>query len=205
MNAKTREQQEAKTELKELIKPGDTVYTLLRHCAPSGMTRYIDVYVFCDNEPRRITWSVGKAVGITYDRKRESLKVGGCGMDIGFQVVYELAHALYGDGYACLGKGKCPSNYHSNHRNSVYCPGVKVGDGEYLHCYRADEEDGFTMRKKIQGEWITLSSRPHIIDQNGHKSICPTCDGNGTIPNPEGPERFDLTHKDGYALKHRWM
>jgi hypothetical protein len=34
---------------------------------------------------------------------------------------------------------------------------------------------------------------------------CPACKGAGRVPNPEGPERFDLVHTDGYALHHRWL
>ena len=66
---------------------------------------------------------------------------------MGFHLVYELSQRLYGGrgdgtgGYACLGKGKCPSSYHVNYR------------------------------------------------RNEHAE----------------PERFDLVHTDGYALRHRWL
>ena len=82
-------------ELKKLCKPGATVWTVLRHVSASGMTRWIDLYVIKKNEPMRITWHVSQLVG-TYDRKREALKVGGCGMDMGFHVVHNLSYALHG-------------------------------------------------------------------------------------------------------------
>lgn len=78
--------------------PGDTVYTVLRHVSPSGMTRWLDLYVIRDGEPLRMTWSVANALGWTYDRKREALKVGGCGMDMGFHAVYTLGSVLWREG-----------------------------------------------------------------------------------------------------------
>ena len=98
------ERDEALTMLRELCKPGCTVYTVLRKVSPSGMTRWIDLYVMQDNEPRRITWSAA-AVGVgTYDRD-DSIKIGGCGMDMGFALVYNLGRALYPDGFGVLSVG----------------------------------------------------------------------------------------------------
>ena len=71
-----------------------TVYTVLRHVSSSGMTRWLDLFVIVDGEPRRITWQVSQIIGGTYDRKREALKIGGCGMDMGFEAVYRLSHAI---------------------------------------------------------------------------------------------------------------
>lgn len=102
------------------LKPGETVYTSLVNCARSGMTRWIDLFVMRDNQPQRITWLAARATGYTYDRKREALKIGGCGMDMGFQAVYQLSSVLFRNGFDCVGKGEagsgtyCPSNDHSN-------------------------------------------------------------------------------------------
>lgn len=85
----------AADDLREIVKPGDTVFTILRHVSRSGMLRAIDCYVYRDNEPRRITWSVAKACGFTYSRRHEALTVGGCGMDMGFHVVYTLGRVLF--------------------------------------------------------------------------------------------------------------
>lgn len=94
------ERQEAIDQLKRYLKPGTTVYTILRHVASSGMTRWIDLYVFENNEPRRLTWNACLSTGYTYDRKREALKIGGCGMDMGFAVVYDLSKTVLGDATA---------------------------------------------------------------------------------------------------------
>lgn len=109
------ERAEACAELRETLKPGTTVYTVLRHVSRSGMSRDIDVYVIEDGEPRRITWTVAKAADLTYSRKAEAIKIGGCGMDMGFAIVYNLSRALYGQDhkFACIGEG-CPSNDHAN-------------------------------------------------------------------------------------------
>lgn len=92
------EKQEAIAELRKMLKPGDTVRTILRHRSASGMSRVIDVYIIRKNEPLRLTWKVGKAVGYSYDQKHEGLRVHGCGMDMGFDVVYNLGRALWPEG-----------------------------------------------------------------------------------------------------------
>lgn len=101
-------------ELRELIKPGDTVYSVLRHVSRSGMSRAISFYVYQDNKPFQLDYHISKVCGYSLHRKYEGLSVGGCGMDMGFSVVYNLSDTLYGGiGYKCLGE-KCPSNYHVN-------------------------------------------------------------------------------------------
>lgn len=94
---KTAERQEAVTELKQLLSKGDTVYTVLRHVSRSGMSRVMDLYIMRDNQPRRITWSAAKALDWGYSTRpgNEGLKVGGCGMDMGFHAVYTLASVLW--------------------------------------------------------------------------------------------------------------
>ncbi len=111
---------EALATLRECCKPGQTVYTVLRHVSRSGMQRALDVYVMEDNQPSRITWHVAVACGFTYSERHEALTVGGCGMDMGFAVVYDLSATLFREGFTCLGKD-CPSNDHSNGIQEV-CP-----------------------------------------------------------------------------------
>lgn len=129
MTKKQTQTAEAIADLKQLLTPGETVYTILKHVSTSGMYRAIDVYVFRDNEPRRITWSVAQAVGYRYDTKHEALGVGGCGMDMGFNVVYNLSRVLFRDGYECVGQN-CGSNDHSNGDRN-YEPHMHTGDGGY--------------------------------------------------------------------------
>ena len=106
MNAKQKERDEAVRELREILKPGDTVFTKLQHCSRSGMSRVIMPIVFRDNEPRYLGWLVAKACGDTYDRKNEGVKIGGCGMDMGFALVYNLARTLFPQGFKVEGRGR---------------------------------------------------------------------------------------------------
>ena len=100
MNAKEIERNEAIEQLKKYVTEGATVYTILRRVSPSGMTRHLDVFVLRENEPYRLTWKVCKALGYSYDRKQEALKISGCGMDMGFAVVYDLGLVLFKKGNA---------------------------------------------------------------------------------------------------------
>jgi hypothetical protein len=63
------------------------------------MTRWLDLYVMVDNEPLRITYKAAAAGSYSYDPKRDALKIGGCGMDMGFAVVYDLGRTMYPDGF----------------------------------------------------------------------------------------------------------
>ena len=226
-------------------------------------------------------------------RGREGIKIGGCGMDMGFALVNSLSERLYGGkrcdcgrwhirrpaqhgiaalgeweyqhadewkpylqgalrferrpeepldggaeyfyqyiancerckgsgnvigtGYQCLGKGKCPSNYHNNHRDRLRCEGV-TRDGEQVRCARPN--DGFFgKREEVPEDWpireIPIGETGEVYRQplttlftpegDYGREVCPTCGGVGDVPNPEGPERFDLEHFDGYAVSQRWL
>lgn len=92
------EQRESLEVLRTLLKPGTLVYTTLRHVSASGMTRWLDVFVADGNTIRDITGHVCDAADFKYCTRRHSLKIGGCGMDMGFQVVYCLGLSLWPDG-----------------------------------------------------------------------------------------------------------
>ena len=112
MTRKDAERQEAIERLREWIKPGDTVYTILRHVSRSGMSREIGVVLMDGKSDLHPNWAVSKAIGARQG-KSDGVVMGGCGMDMGFALVHELSYALYPDGFDCLGEG-CPSNDHSN-------------------------------------------------------------------------------------------
>lgn len=111
------ERDEAIDRLRELLKPGDEVRTILRHVARSGMSRAIDCYVIRDSDTLRITWDVALATGYRYSNRWDAVDMGGCGMDMGFALVYALSRALYPHGFDCIGQD-CPSNDHSNDRGA---------------------------------------------------------------------------------------
>lgn len=97
------DQRDAVARLREWVKPGDTVYCILRHVSSSGMSRVIDLKIIHDGAPLHIGYNVAKALGMSWDDRRNGIKVGGCGMDMGFALVYELAHALFPDGFGVVG------------------------------------------------------------------------------------------------------
>lgn len=101
------ERERAIKELKELCPAGTNVYTVLKHVSSSGMTRHIDVLVIKDNEPVLLNWYIEKLGsykrGKNYnDKNADSLRVGGCGMDMGFAVVANLASTLFKGDYKQL-------------------------------------------------------------------------------------------------------
>jgi hypothetical protein len=105
MKSQSLEQQEAIRELKKLLKPGDTVYTILRHVSRSGMYRVIDLVIIKKAKhngkfyPRNIGYLASQATGDKIDRNHNGIGVGGAGMDMGFHLVYNLGRELYPKGF----------------------------------------------------------------------------------------------------------
>lgn len=93
-----REQEKAIEQLRAELKPGDTVHTVLRHVSRSGMQRRIDVVLLRDGDTRYLTWLVAKALGLRSTGNGDGVVVGGCGMDMGFHIVYELGSVLWPKG-----------------------------------------------------------------------------------------------------------
>lgn len=178
------ERDEAIETLKGFIKPGDTVYTVLRKVSSNGMSRQIDCYVIQDSRPRWITGLVAKACGYRRaDKGHGPLQVGGCGMDMGFSVVYDLSSALFRDGFKCIGqKRRCPANDHSNDYN------------EFSHRY--DEEHDPEGEIRYRGD---EGSRPDRIAYVAAK--------NEAYDATEA-KRWSRSRKHttgGYALKQEWL
>lgn len=109
----TTERDEALAKLRAWIWPGDTVCTIIRHVSRSGMQRAISPVIATDDGPMDISYWVARALGYRVHRNHGGLVVSGAGMDMGFAVVYELARALWEDGFDCLG-ADCLANDHSN-------------------------------------------------------------------------------------------
>jgi hypothetical protein len=95
MKTKDKERMEAVERLREWLKPGDTVYTIMRHVSRSGMQREISLRYFGDrSEPYDLDYNAALAMS---DRigKHDGIIVGGCGMDMGFHLVYNLGRTPY--------------------------------------------------------------------------------------------------------------
>lgn len=183
--AKQAEIAEAIAQLREWIKPGDTVYTILESTSRSGMSRQIRTVIpyireqcdtcgapaypdreIGDHYTRPDGWrsrqgaacshveacggiitsridhihpnhSIGLVTG--YKRAKrgsgDGLIVGGCGMDMGYHLVYALARKLWPDGFDCIGPG-CPSNDHSN------------GDRDYTPGHRHHADGGYCLKHR---------------------------------------------------------
>lgn len=103
----TKDQERARDEsralLREWLAPVSTerktVYTINRHTSRSGMCRRLDFYLLTADGPRYLTGHIANALLGWYTRHRGgSLNVGGCGMDMGFSVVYSLGSVLWPTG-----------------------------------------------------------------------------------------------------------
>jgi len=86
--------------LKEVLKKGDTLFTQLEHVSRSGMMRHIKVRQLKNDRPLDWTYLVSKALDWKVSDKTNGIKVGGCGMDMGFHLIYTLSRELFNDGYA---------------------------------------------------------------------------------------------------------
>ena len=173
--AKQSEQDEAIARLKETLKPGMTVYTTLRHVSRSGMQRVIDMHVIEDGAPRWIGYTAATAMGDRFDDRKQGIVVGGCGMDMGFHLVYNLSRALFRDAFVCIGEG-CPANDHNNAYSTQQ-------QGRCIVC-------GNVLPKLRKGQ-------PDYQRLNGHRAYrvcsqeCQTCDWKHS--------------DGGYALRQGWL
>ena len=87
---------EACATLRSMIKPGDSVYVTLKHVSRSGMYRRIAVLVSVGGEVANVSGLVAEAIGAK--STVGAVGVGGCGMDMGFKIVYDLGRVLFPDG-----------------------------------------------------------------------------------------------------------
>ena len=85
--------------LTHYVKEGDTVHTLIRSVSSSGMSRTMSLYVVIDGQLCNITYHAAKALDYSLVDVNGSrvMRVGGCGMDLGFHAVYSLSAFLFRD------------------------------------------------------------------------------------------------------------
>jgi hypothetical protein len=84
--------------LRKLLKPGSTVYTILRSVSKSGMSRKLSLVIpQKDGTIRDITYTAAVAMNCTTDGNGYITR-GGCGMDMGFDTVYNLGYYLWPKG-----------------------------------------------------------------------------------------------------------
>ena len=93
---KATEKAEAIQALRELLKPGDTVYTVCRHVNKSGMSRRLDFYCIRDGRLLYLSGWVGKAIDLRRHAREDGLIVRGTEMNMGFSCVRNLGSTLWG-------------------------------------------------------------------------------------------------------------
>jgi len=76
-----------------------TIYVFCRHVSNSGMFRLISCYVIRDNKPIYLDHLIEELGLYKMDKKRDGLRVSGCGMNMGFAVVYNFSKALFPNGF----------------------------------------------------------------------------------------------------------
>lgn len=84
--------------LRKMLRPGTTVYCKLDHVSRSGMLREISLYVIHKGEFVCINWRASQIIG-WHQGNHGGIKVTGCGMDMGFKLVYTLSSYLYPKGF----------------------------------------------------------------------------------------------------------
>jgi hypothetical protein len=88
--------------LHDHIKPGDTVYTIVESVSRSGMSRVIRVVLLkTDDQGKPYTLHPNHAISTVLGLprgKKEGVKIQGCGMDMGFEIVYQLGKAMWPNG-----------------------------------------------------------------------------------------------------------
>lgn len=119
MRQAEKDRAEAVETLSKMLKPGDTVFTVLRSVSRSGMSREIGLLVPTNGNGDRPgffhpNYSASVLTGNRQNKAGDGVKVSGCGMDMGFHLVYAISRRLWPNGFKCIGEG-CPSNDHSNH------------------------------------------------------------------------------------------
>lgn len=95
----------ALSRLKKFLKPGATIYHTVKKVSSNGMSRQISFYIVNKGKIRTINWELSHILDYKRNPDNGALKVGGCGMDMGFSVVYSTGRKLFPNGFK-LPKGK---------------------------------------------------------------------------------------------------
>lgn len=106
------DQAAAREELRELFAGNDKplIYTILRHVTASGLNRDISLFYDTPEGIRPITHTAARALGykVISSGGFNAIRQHGGGMDMGFNLVYNLSAVIYKD----LDRG----GYHLSHR-----------------------------------------------------------------------------------------
>lgn len=100
--------------LKMLLVPGSTIYTNLMGVSSSGISRTIKLLIpAIDIQGTQkivdISWDAANVLGLKMNNDNSGIKISGVGMDMGFNLVYELGRSLWPNG-----DGKYTKNRNGN-------------------------------------------------------------------------------------------
>ena len=86
-----------KAQLRDMLGDKPNVYTILRSVSSSGMSRQISLKISHKGEIIDITYLAARIMGDKLSEKlgHNTIRVNGCGMDMGFHLVYGLSSILY--------------------------------------------------------------------------------------------------------------
>jgi hypothetical protein len=86
-----------KAELRDLLGDKPNVYTILRSVSASGMTRHISLKTIHRGELIDITYLASRVMGDKLSERlgHNTIRVNGCGMDMGWHLVYNLSSISY--------------------------------------------------------------------------------------------------------------
>ena len=98
---------EARAQLRKWLKPGDTVHTILDHVSSSGMSRDIRVVIVRkDGTILHPNHSVSVLLDLPRAKRGDGMRIGGCGSDMGFEIVYRLGRVMFPEGFKVKGTGR---------------------------------------------------------------------------------------------------
>lgn len=89
---------EASKWLRSNVKPGSTIYCVLRHVSSSGMNRRISFFVIRKGVLICMDYYMAIIGVANRSKNHDGLTVSGCGMDMGFHCVYSLEMAMWPKG-----------------------------------------------------------------------------------------------------------
>ncbi len=146
--------------LRTLFPPGAKVFCTVTNVARSGMSRSIRVFAMLPGdanhgpEPRDVSDAVAAVIG---ERAvKGGVLMGGCGMDMGFALVYALGHTLYPDGFGLLPETFKGSPFKGKRRPRSPAEAAKMIAQGYIFRGRNgdpsgwDNDSGYALRK----EWL---------------------------------------------------
>jgi hypothetical protein len=95
--------EQCRAELRKIVKPGAKVYCVLRSVSGSGMSRRISLFVVrpkTKDRPAELSNIDGLTATVTGFTLSDNggIVANGCGMDMGFHLVYSLGRAIWPNG-----------------------------------------------------------------------------------------------------------